>query len=159
MAFTARSGPSGSTTGEQRASSRTPSKAASPVRTTPRSTPTRTARSVAATKSVDSSPKIDKNWDQAEPRQRPSNKAFGGAFPGGTKPRPLLSNPNRGAFPSEQKEKEGRKTWVPSNTHRERPTYWGGNRPESLRNPPTSRGRTERLRSGNSIHRPGEETI
>ncbi len=31
--------------------------------------------------------KADKNWEQAEPRQRPSNKAFGRAFPGGTGPR------------------------------------------------------------------------
>ncbi len=46
------------------------------------------ARAAAASKAVGI--KVDRNWDQAEPRQRPSNKAFGGAFPGGTGPRPKM---------------------------------------------------------------------
>jgi hypothetical protein len=41
-------------------------------------------RAVAASKVL--GVKADKNWEQAEPRQRPSNKAFGPAFPGGTGP-------------------------------------------------------------------------
>ncbi len=43
--------------------------------------------------------KADKNWEEAEVRQRPSNKAFGPVFPGGTGPRPskISSQGGRGS--------------------------------------------------------------
>jgi len=56
-------------------------------------------RAIAASKAL--GVKADKNWEAAEPRQRPSNKAFG-VFPGGTGPRPQPKPPtgrrNNGVF-------------------------------------------------------------